>query len=335
MILAQAQPGRDVSCSEAAPLYPLLNPFDAGQLKVDDIHTLYYEQSGNPAGVPVVFLHGGPGAGSSPKQRQFFDPRHYRIVIFDQRGAGKSTPQGELRQNTTAHLVADIEQLRKHLRIDRWHAFGGSWGSTLALAYAIQHPARVLSLTLRGIFLMRQREMEHFLYGMRTTFPEAWEDFAGPLSVAERGDILSAYYRLLTHPDPKIHLPAVLRWSAYEHACLRLIPEKSEAIKATENSDDIGYAYAIARLECHYFVHNRFDPDDYLLRNVDKIRHIPCVIVQGRYDVICPPVTAYELHKHWPEAQFIIVPDAGHSSSEPGTVSELVKAMDGFRGIKL
>lgn len=328
---------RNINASEPAALYPPLNQFDTGRLKVDDIHTLYYEQSGNPQGVPVVFLHGGPGAGSAPKHRQFFDPRHYRIVIFDQRGAGNSTPQGELRQNTTAHLVADIEVLREHLGIDRWHVFGGSWGSTLAIAYAIRHPDRVLSMTMRGIFLMRQSEMDHFLYGMRTIFPEAWENLVAPLSSAERSDILGTYYRLLTDSDPKIHMPAARRWSAYECACLRLIPEapipEAKAAKATENNDSDIYAYAIARLECHYFVHNRFEPENYLLDNIGKIRHIPCVIVQGRYDVICPPVTAYDLHKHWPEARFIIVPDAGHASSEPGTTSELVKAMDGFRSL--
>lgn len=328
---------RNTGSNETATLYPPINLFDTGRLKVDDIHTLYYEQSGNPQGAPVVFLHGGPGAGSAPKHRQFFDPRHYRIVIFDQRGAGNSTPQGELRQNTTAHLVEDIELLREHLGIDRWHIFGGSWGSTLALAYAIRHPDRVLSMTMRGIFLMRQSEMDHFLYGMRTIFPEAWEDLVGPLSYAERGDILGTYYRLLTDPDPKIHMSAARRWSAYECACLRLIPEvlapQAGAEKATENNDGDIYAYAIARLECHYFIHNRFEPENYLLDNIGKIRHIPCVIVQGRYDVICPPITAYDLHKHWPEARFIIVPDAGHASSEPGTTSELVKAMDGFRSI--
>ena len=314
-------------------LYPPLNPFDTGRLKVDGIHTLYYEQSGNPQGVPVVFLHGGPGAGTTPKQRQFFDPRHYRIILFDQRGAGQSTPLGELRENTTMHLVADMEKLREHLDIGRWHVFGGSWGSTLALAYAIAHPARVLSMTLRGIFMMRQSEMDHFIHGIRATFPEAWEGLVAPLSEAERSDIVGTYYRLLTHPDPQVHMPAARQWSSYEVACLRLIPEKYDVPPAAENPAEASHAYAIARLECHYFVHNRFEPDDYLLRNIGKIRHIPCVIVQGRYDVVCPPVTAYDLHKQWPEAKFIIVPDAGHASSEPGTTSELVNAMDGWRSL--
>ena len=321
--------------AESQSLYPSINSFDAGHLKADDIHTLYYEQSGNPKGVPVVFLHGGPGAGSAPKHRQFFDPKHYRIIIFDQRGAGSSTPHGELRQNTTAHLVSDIELLREHLQINRWHVFGGSWGSTLAMAYAIQHPGRVLSMTLRGIFMMRKSEVDYFLNGMRNIFPEAWENFVAPLPAAERGDILANYYRRLTDADPKVHLPAARAWSSYESACLRLIPEKPEVEIKAEETDASGHAYAIARLECHYFVHNMFDPDDFLLKNVHKIRHIPCVIVQGRYDIICPPVTAYELHKYWPEAQFIIVPDAGHSASEPGTIRELVKATNGFRTIRV
>ena len=313
-------------------LYPPIEPFSTGSLKVDGMHTLYYEQSGNPQGVPVVFLHGGPGAGSIPKHRQFFDPRQYRIIIFDQRGAGRSTPLGELRQNTTAHLVADIEQLRTHLHIQRWHVFGGSWGSTLALAYAIAHPDRVLSMTLRGIFLMRQSELFHFLYGMRSIFPEAWEDFVAPFSAEERHDILNAYYKRLSHPDKKISLPAAQCWSGYESACLRLIPEIEEG---EPDEEALNHAYAIARIECHYFVHNKFEPDDYLLKNIHKIKHIPCVIVQGRYDIICPSVSAYELHQQWPQAQLIIVPDAGHSSSEPGIVRELIKATDRFYAIKV
>jgi proline iminopeptidase len=312
-------------------LYPPLTPYDSGFMQAGDIHSLYYEQSGNPEGVPVVFLHGGPGSGSNPKHRQFFDPQHYRIIIFDQRGAGRSTPLGELRQNTTQYLVADIEQLRNHLKINRWHVFGGSWGSTLALSYAIEYPDRVLSLTLRGIFMMRQREIHWFLYGMKLIFPEAWLDLVEPLSSAERDDILGAYYKLLTHPDKAVHLPAAKRWSAYETACVRLLPVRTEVGEAgAEEHHD----YAIARIECHYFVHNKFVPDNYLLASVDKIRHIPAVIVQGRYDVICPPETAYELHQSWPEAQFIIVQDAGHSASEPGISSGLIAATNSFRALQ-
>jgi proline iminopeptidase len=311
-------------------LYPPIEPFDSGWLQVDDLHSLYYEQSGNPTGVPVVFLHGGPGAGTTPKHRQFFDPQHYRIIVFDQRGAGKSKPLGELRNNTTELLVADLETLRKHLGINRWHVFGGSWGSTLALAYAIAHPSSVLSLTLRGIFLMRKSELDHFVYGMRVIFPEAWDGFVTHLTPEERKDIVGAYYKRLTHPDSKVHIPAAIAWSGYETACLRLIPLPPDP---TEDANH-HHAYAIARLECHYFVHNMFKPDDYLLQNISRIRHIPCVIVQGRYDIVCPPVTAYELHQQWPEAEFIIVPAAGHSSSEPGILSELVRATDRFRALK-
>lgn len=320
----------------ASSLYPPIDAYDTGFLKVDDIHALYYEQSGNPKGVPVVFLHGGPGAGSAPKHRQFFDPKHYRVVIFDQRGAGKSTPHGELRNNTPADLVADIEKLRAHLGIKRWHVFGGSWGSTLAIAYAEAHPDTVLSLTLRGIFLMRDSEIDHFLHGMRTIFPEAWDSFVSPLSAEERKDILASYYKRLTHTDPNVHMPAAELWSGYESACLRLIPEPRTAEEPlTPGVQAImrQHAYAIARLECHYFVHNRFTPDDLLLREVGKIRHIPAVIIQGRYDIVCPPVTAYDLHRAWPEARFIIVPDAGHAASEPGVVAALVDATNSFRNL--
>jgi proline iminopeptidase len=316
--------------TDAPQLYSPIEPFATGFLKADDIHTLYFEQSGNPTGVPVVFLHGGPGAGSNPKHRQFFDPAHYRIIVFDQRGAGQSTPAGELRRNTTSLLIDDLELLRNHLRIDRWHVFGGSWGSTLALAYAIRHPEQVLSLTLRGIFLMRQKELDHFLYGMRLIFPEAWQEFARLIPSAEQNDLLGAYYRRLTNPDPAVHLPAAKRWSAYEVACLRLLPDA----EAPQEEEDLSHAYAISRIECHYFVHNKFAPDNYLLQNISKIRHIPAIIVQGRYDIVCPPVTAHELHQHWPEAEFVIVPDAGHASSEPGITAALIKATNAFRSIK-
>ncbi len=309
-------------------LYPPIEPYATGMLRVSDLHQLYYEESGNKLGVPVVFLHGGPGSGSTPKHRQFFDPAHYRIIVFDQRGAGKSTPLGELRENTTQDLVADLEKLRAHLGIARWHVFGGSWGSTLALCYAIAHADRVLSLTLRGIFMMRERELDWFLYGMKNIFPEAWEAFASGVPEAGRDDLLKSYYSLLTDPDPSVHMPAAKRWSAYEVACLRLVPQPP----ALEEPDP-AHDYAIARLECHYFVHNRFTPDDYILANLAKIHAIPTVIVQGRYDIVCPPVTAYDLARALPEALFIIVPDAGHSASEPGVVHALVTAADGFRAL--
>lgn len=310
-------------------LYPLLEPFDQGFLKVDDLHALFYEQSGNPAGVPVVFLHGGPGGGSAPKHRQFFDPAHYRIVIFDQRGAGKSTPLGELRQNTTHNLVEDIEKLRQHLGIQKWHVFGGSWGSTLALCYAIAHADRVISLTLRGIFLMRQQEIDFFLYGMKNFFPEAWDDFASLIPPEKRHNLLAEYHQRLTHPDEKIRMEAAKKWCLYEGRCVKLIPDPP----STEDTFDMNHAYAIARMECHYFVQNRFQPDDFILKNINKIRHIPAVIVQGRHDIVCPITTAHDLHKSWPEAKFIVVPDAGHSASEPGITAALIEATDGFRKI--
>lgn len=311
-------------------LYPPIEPYDVGMLAVGGGHALYYEQSGNPSGAPVVFLHGGPGAGAAPKHRQFFDPRHYRIVIFDQRGAGRSIPLGELSSNTTQDLVDDIERLRMHLDIARWHVFGGSWGSTLALAYAIAHPGQVASLILRGIFLMRQTELDWFMTGMRSVFPEAWEAFANHVPADERHDLLTAYHRRLTHNDRSVSMAAAKAWSGYEAACARLVPKPPDPAE----EEDENYAFAIARIECHYFVNNRFLPDDYLLANIDRIRHIPAVIVQGRYDVVCPIVTAHELSKKFPEAKMVVVPDAGHSASEPGITSALVAATDAFRVIR-
>ena len=318
--------------TEAAPrltLYPPIEPFEKGFLEVGDIHTLYYEQSGNRDGVPVVFLHGGPGGGSNPKHRQFFDPEHYRIIVFDQRGCGLSTPTAEVRENTTAHLVGDIETLRKHLGIARWHVFGGSWGSTLALAYAQAYPHVPLSLTLRGIFTMTEREIYWFLYGARALFPDAWDHFTRDVPAERQGDLLGYYSELFVHPDPAVRLQAARKWSTYEASCCALIPAP---ISASED-DDGHHALAIATIEAHYFKNCRFEPDNTLLRHVSKIRHIPCVIVQGRYDAVCPIETAYELHRAWPEADFVIVPDAGHSSSEPGITDGLIRASNAFRSI--
>jgi proline iminopeptidase len=309
--------------------YPPLMPFETGFLAVDGIHSIYYEQSGNRNGVPVVFLHGGPGAGSSPRHRQFFDPSHYRIIIFDQRGAGRSTPHAELRNNTTELLVSDMEMLRGKLGVSRWHVFGGSWGSTLALAYAVRHPGKVLSLTLRGIFLMTQREIDWFLYGMRTVFPEVWRDFAALLPEKDRGDILRGYYALLTHADLAVRVKAAQAWAVYESLCCMLIPR----FNMIEESKAPEHALPISRIEAHYFLHNRFESDDYLLRGIDKIRHIPATIVQGRYDMVCPMETAWDLHLAWPEAEFIIVPDAGHSAFEHGIMSALLRATNKFRAI--
>jgi proline iminopeptidase len=310
--------------------YPPLMPFETGTLPVDDIHTLYYEQSGKKDGVPVVFLHGGPGAGSSPRHRQFFDPDHYRIVIFDQRGAGRSTPHAELRNNTTELLVSDIEKLRAKLGIGRWHVFGGSWGSTLAIAYAIAHPTQVISLTLRGIFLMMQREIDWFLTGIRTVFPEVWQEFIKLLPPGQQSDVLGNYYKLLTHEDYNTRLKAAQTWAAYETLCCMLLPRPGmvEESKAPE------HALPISRIEAHYFMYNKFKPDNYLLTNINKIRHIPATIIQGRYDMVCPIETAFELHKAWPEAEFQIVPDAGHSAFEPGILAALVHSTNKFRALK-
>ena len=310
-------------------IFPPIDPFHTGYLRAGDIHSLYWEECGNPVGVPVAFLHGGPGAGASPMHRRLFDPNHYRIIIFDQRGAGRSRPLGELRENDTADLVADMERLRNHLGIIRWHVFGGSWGSTLALAYAQTHPEHCLSIILRGIFLMRQTEIDWFLYGMRRIFPEAWRRFSGFLPEAEREDLLGAYYDRLTDPDPAIHLPAARAWSLYEGACSTLMPNPETIAAASEDSHALG----LARIEAHYFKNNLFDPEDRLLQELDRVRHIPAVIVQGRYDIICPISTADELHRFWPEAHYVVVPDAGHSAMEPGVRAALIEASQRFRSI--
>ncbi|HYD99744.1 MAG TPA: prolyl aminopeptidase [Alphaproteobacteria bacterium] len=310
-------------------LYPPIEPHRSGRLAVDDIHTLYWEESGNPRGVPVVFLHGGPGAGASATHRRLFDPHYYRIVIFDQRGAGRSQPVGELRHNTTGHLVADLERLRGELGIERWHVFGGSWGSTLALAYAQSHPDRVRGLILRGIFLLRQAEIDWFLHGMRTVFPEAHARFVGHLPEAERGDVLEAYWRRLTDPDPAVRVAAARAWSLYEGACSTLLP----SVETLNYLGEDNHALGLARLEAHYFRNGRFEPEDRLLAGLDRIRHIPAVIVQGRYDMVCPIVTADTLHRAWPEADYVVVPDAGHSAMEPGIRSALIAATERFKNV--
>jgi proline iminopeptidase len=312
---------------DEATLYPPIEPYDTGMLAVDPLHRMHYEQSGNPQGVPVVFLHGGPGAGSSPVHRQFFDPAFYRIVVFDQRGAGRSTPLGCLERNTTPHLIGDLETLRKHLGIDRWIVFGGSWGSTLALAYAEHHPERCRGLVLRGIFLCRPAEIDWFLYGLRAIFPEPWRAFAQYIPEAERGDLLAAYYQRLTDPDPAIHLPAARSWSVYEGSCSTLLP--NPALVADFAADRV--ALGLARIEAHYFVNGIFLPPDFLLREVRRVAGIPGVIVQGRYDIVCPTISADDLHHAWPEAEYVVVPDAGHSAFEPGIRARLVAAMEGFK----
>ncbi len=298
-------------------------------LPLDGGHAMYWEECGNPAGIPVVFLHGGPGAGSAPNHRRFFDPAAYRIVVFDQRGAGRSTPLGEIADNTTPHLVADIECLREHLGIARWLVFGGSWGSTLALAYGQAHPDRCLGFVLRGIFLCRRSEIDWFLYGLRTLFPEAWEAFVAPIPRAERGDLLAAYYRRLVDPDPAVHMPAAHAWSIYEGSCSTLLPS---AETVSYFAGDV-VALGLARIEAHYFTHDIFLPENALLDDVGRIRHLPCTIVQGRYDAVCPIVTADDLRRAWPEARYVVVPDAGHSAWEPGICAELVRATESFKTI--
>ena len=318
--------------TERRTYYPPLEPFNTGRLPVSGGHDLYFEESGNPKGKPVVFLHGGPGGGTEPKQRRFFDPSAYRIVLFDQRGCGKSTPFASLENNTTWDLVADIEALRTHLKIDAWQVFGGSWGSTLALAYAQTHPAQVTELVLRGIFLLRKSESDWFYQrGCDAIWPDAWEPYVALIPEAERGDMLGAYHRRLTSDDPQVRLAAARAWSVWEGSTSYLF-QNEEMIKRTGEDE---FALAFARIECHYFLNDGWlTKGRGLLENVDKIRHIPCVIVQGRYDVVCPMESAWALHRAWPEARLDIVADAGHSAHEVGNVDALVRATDGFKSGK-
>jgi proline iminopeptidase len=310
-----------------AALFPEIEPRRSGMLRLDAIHSMYWEECGNPGGIPAVFVHGGPGAGSSPKHRRLFDPDAYRIVVYDQRGAGRSAPLGELRDNTTPHLIEDLEALRRHLGVERWLVFGGSWGSTLAIAYAEHHPERCLGLVLRGIFLCRRSEIEWFLYGLRNVFPEPWEKFAGFLPPEERGDLLANYHRRLVDPDSAVHMPAARAWSVYEGSCSTLLP--SDDTVAYFAGDVV--ALGLARMEAHYFANDIFLPPDSLLANAGRLRRIPGIIVQGRYDMVCPAVTAHELHAAWPEAVYRMVPDAGHSVWEPGIQSEVVAATERFK----
>jgi proline iminopeptidase len=320
----------DLAKPERRALYPEIEPYRTGRLRVSELHELYFEESGNPNGTPAVFLHGGPGGGSEPKMRRFFDPAKYRIVIFDQRGCGKSTPHAELRENTTWDLVADVERLRVELGIDKWLVFGGSWGSTLALSYAETHPDRVRALVLRGIFLCRKQEIDWFYQrGASAIFPDAWEEYLKPIPEAERGDLVRAYHQRLTSSDPNVRQEAARAWSVWEGTTSRLFVDP-ELIKRTSGDD---FSLAFARIECHYFTHGAFlKRDTQLLDDVAKIRHIPAVIVQGRYDVVCPMESAWALHRAWPEATLEIVADAGHSASEPGTLDALVRATDRFAG---
>jgi proline iminopeptidase len=309
-------------------LYPPIEPFDTGMLRVDDRHTLYYEQSGNPDGKPVVLLHGGPGGGSSPKMRRFHDPSKYRIVLFDQRGAGRSTPHADLVDNTTWHLVADIEALREHLGIDTWQVFGGSWGSTLALAYAESHARRVTELVLRGIFMLRRWELEWFYQeGASRMFPDAWQHYVGAIPEAERGDLIGAFHRRLTSEDEATRLAAARAWSVWEGATSFLRVDED----FVSGHEDAAFALAFARIENHFFVNGGFfEAEDQLLRDAYRIVDIPGVIVQGRYDVVCPAQSAWELHQVWPKAEFTITPTSGHSAFEAENVDALVRATDRF-----
>jgi proline iminopeptidase len=307
-------------------LYPDVSVHREYRLRVSDVHEVYAEESGNPNGKPVIFVHGGPGGGTEPKHRRFFDPKKYRIILFDQRGCGKSTPHASLVDNTTQALISDMEKIRELLGVDAWQVFGGSWGSTLALAYAQAHPTRVTALVLRGIFLLRKQEIDWFYQGgCSALFPDAWEDYVAPIPKAERGDMVRAYYKRLTSTDANIRSDAAKAWSVWEGRTSCLMPNEQLVSRMAGDA----FAEAFARIECHYFINDGFlTGTQALLANVDKIRHIPTVIVQGRY--VCPMESAWALHRAFPEAQLRIVQDAGHSAFEPGILSELIKATDEF-----
>ncbi len=309
-------------------LYPPIEPFRSGMLQVSDLHTLYYEEVGDPSGLPAVFLHGGPGGGLKDEYRTYFDPERWHVVLFDQRGCGRSTPHAELRDNTTWALVADIERLRTMLGIERWVVFGGSWGSTLALAYAQTHPDRCLGLILRGIFLFRRKELLWFYQdGASRLFPEAWKQFLAPIPEVERGDLISAYHRRLTSDDPDVRVQAARAWSVWEASTSTLHPDPEAIEKASQDR----FAEAFARIECHYFVHGGFlRSETQLLEDAERIAQVPGVIVQGRYDVVCPAASAWELHERWPGSELHVIRDAGHSISEPGNRDALIKATDEF-----
>jgi proline iminopeptidase len=309
-------------------LYPPAEPYRSGTLPVSPLHTLYYEEVGTPQGRPAVFLHGGPGGGIDEDYRRYFDPARWRLVLFDQRGCGRSTPHAELRENTTWDLVADIERLREALGIDRWVVFGGSWGSTLALAYAEAHPQRCLGLILRGIFLLRRSELLWFYQdGASRLFPEAWDEYLAPIPEVERGDLVSAYHRRLTSDDAQVRMQAARAWSIWEGSTSKLHPDA----RLIERFSGDRFAEAFARIECHYFVNGAFlRADTQLLDDAHRIAHLPGVIVQGRYDVVCPATSAWALHKRWPRSELRLIADAGHSISEPGIIDALVQATDDF-----
>ncbi len=309
-----------------AELYPPIEPNRHGWLAVDDVHRLYWEESGNPNGTPVIFLHGGPGAGCAPVHRRFFDPSHYRIILFDQRGAGRSVPNAEIANNTTQHLVSDLEAIRYHLKVERWMVFGGSWGSTLALAYGQAHPERCLGFVLRGIFLFTAGEVDWFMHLMGRIFPEAARMFRDFIPPIERSDLLTAYYRRLIDPDPTIHLPAAQCWCTYEESCSRLMVEPGDPRMSSA-------VLAMARIEAHYMVNQGFIEEGQLLRDIHRLHGLPATIVQGRYDIVCPITSADQLARAWPGAGYHVVPDAGHSAMEPGIRAALVSAANRFRSL--
>jgi proline iminopeptidase len=316
--------------SSESLIFPAIEPFNAGLISASPIHEIYFEECGDPAGAPVLVLHGGPGSGCTPGQRRFFDPMHYRIILFDQRGCNRSRPQGCTEDNTTRDLVEDIERLRRHLDIDRWMVFGGSWGSTLALAYAAAYPQRVQGLVLRGIFLARRCELNWFLYECRNFFPEAWENLVAPLAPEERSDILASYARRVFDNDSQSNVSAARHWNAFEASIISLLP--APAPTPAPPSDET--ILARARIQLHYLTNDCFLRNTPLLEQVEKFRHISAVIIQGRYDMVCPPRTAYELHQAWPEADFQIIADAGHAAFEPGTAAALIAATERFKSLK-
>ena len=313
--------------THGSDLFPAITPNISGMLDVGSGHSIYWEECGNKQGTPILFLHGGPGAGSASIHRRFFDPTHYRIILLDQRGCGRSIPTAEIDHNTTDDLIEDLEKLRRFLNIDRWFVFGGSWGSTLALAYGVAHPDKCRGFILRGIFTGQEYEGEWFINNMGTFQPEAARAFQQFLPKEERGDLLNSYIKRLNDPDPDIHIPAAISWSGFEEACATLLPHHISA------NPDPASTLCLARLEAHYFKHKFFMPEGHLFKKLHRIIHLPCIIVQGRYDVVCPPVTAEKLARKWPKAQYIVVPDAGHSALEPGVRAALINATQAFKSL--
>ena len=309
--------------------YPDTKPFRTHRLKVSDIHEIYFEEVGNPKGKPVLFVHGGPGGGIEPSHRRYFDPEAFRVVLVDQRGCGQSTPHADLRQNTTWDLIADFERIRTQLGIDQWVVFGGSWGSTLSLLYAQTHPERVRGLVLRGIFLCRKKEIAWFYQdGASHIYPDVWDEYVRPIPEAERHDFVTAYYKRLTSDNRDVRMQAARAWSTWEGATSRLIPDLSMIQSFGQDE----FAEAFARIECHYFINGIWmRNDNQILEDIHRIRHIPCEIIHGRYDVVCPVQNAWDLKKAWPEATLHIVPDAGHSAKEPGILTKLIEAMERFK----